>query len=73
MSMSIGEGEVRPTLLTVPEVLREARISKAFFFKLKKSGRGPRLTRIGDRVFVSRENLAAWLGQHEVGPETRAA
>jgi len=43
------------------------------FYKLVKAGKGPVLTRIGDRVFVSRENLMAWLAQHEVGPEARAA
>jgi predicted DNA-binding transcriptional regulator AlpA len=72
MSRSIEADDRQPTLLTVPEVLHEARISKAFFFKLTRSGQGPTLTRTGDRVFASRANLAAWLAQHEVRPEARA-
>ena len=68
MSMSMVGGDDRPALLTVPEVLREIRVSKSFFYKLAKSGRAPVLTKIGDRTFVSRENLSDWLAQREVGP-----
>jgi predicted DNA-binding transcriptional regulator AlpA len=73
MSMSMVDSEGRPVLLTVPEVLREARISRALFYKLLKSGQGPTLTRIGDRTLVSTENLMAWLTQREQRPEARTA
>ena len=74
MSMLIGTGDNRPALLTVPEVLREIRVSKSFFYKLAKSGRAPVRTKIGDRTFVSRENLADWLARREVpGAEVHAA
>jgi predicted DNA-binding transcriptional regulator AlpA len=66
MSMSMVDGDGRPTLLPVPEVLRAVPISKAFLYKLIKAGKGPVLTRIGDRTFVSRNNLEAWLAKHEV-------
>jgi predicted DNA-binding transcriptional regulator AlpA len=72
MSMSMETGDDRPALLTVPEVLREIRVSKAFFYKLAKSGRAPVLTKIGDRTFVSRDNLEDWLAKHEVA-RTQAA
>jgi hypothetical protein len=72
MTMSMETGDDRPALLTVPEVLREIRVSKAFFYKLAKSGRAPVLTKIGDRTFVSRENLSDWLAQREV-PGAQAA
>jgi predicted DNA-binding transcriptional regulator AlpA len=72
MSMSTGD-DGRPVLLEVPGVLREVPISRAHFYNLIKTGKGPVLTKIGDRTFVSRENLAAWLAQHEVRSEARAA
>ena len=72
MSMSMESGDTRPALLPVPDVLREVPISKAFLYKLIKAGKGPVLTRIGDRVFVSRGNLENWLAQREVGPGAEA-
>jgi hypothetical protein len=68
MFVSMGGGEGRSVLLTVPEVLREARISRAFFYKLVKAGKGPILTKLGDRTLISTENLTDWLAQREVGP-----
>jgi hypothetical protein len=59
-----------PAFLTVPEVLREARISRALFCKRVKSGQGPTLTRIGERTLISRQNLADWLSKQEVGGAT---
>ena len=71
--MSIGVSDNSSPLLPVSDVLREVPIGRAFLYKLIKTGKGSVLTRIGDRVFVSRENLAAWLARREVGPEARAA
>jgi predicted DNA-binding transcriptional regulator AlpA len=59
-------------LLTVPEVLEEARISRAFFYKLVRSGNGPTLTKLGDRTLVSPDNLKTWLKAREQEP-ARAA
>jgi predicted DNA-binding transcriptional regulator AlpA len=73
MSMLMSEGDGRPALLTVPDVLREIRVSRAFFYKMVKAGKGPRLTKLGDRTLVSAENLSDWLAQREVGPEPRVA
>ena len=71
--MSIGASDNSSPLLPVSDILREVPISRAFLYKLIKTGKGPVLTRIGDRVFVSRENLAAWLALREVRPEVHAA
>lgn len=66
MTMSMETGDGRPALLPLPAVLREVPISRAFLYKLIKAGKGPVLTRIGDRTFVSRDNLEDWLAKHEV-------
>jgi predicted DNA-binding transcriptional regulator AlpA len=63
-------GDRRRALLTVPEVLNEAQIIKAFFYKLLKAGEGPTLTKLDDRTLVSSENFKAWLKTRE---EVRAA
>lgn len=66
MSMLMSGSDGQPVLMTVPEVLREIRVSRAFFYKLAKSGRGPVLHKIGDRSLVSRKNLEDWLDKHEL-------
>jgi len=70
------EGGGGPTLLSVADVLSELRICKAFFYKLVRSARGPILTKIGDRTFVSRANLTSWLATCELnnftGEQTHA-
>jgi predicted DNA-binding transcriptional regulator AlpA len=76
MSMSISGDDGYQALLPIPDVLRTVPISRAFFYKLVKSGRGPVLHKIGDRTFVSRENLSDWIAQREVvdpGAEVHAA
>lgn len=35
-------------------------ISRAFFYKLVSSGRGPRLMKVGSRTLVSEEAAAEW-------------
>jgi predicted DNA-binding transcriptional regulator AlpA len=66
MSLALGTHGSRPSLLPVPTVLRKVPISRAYFYKLIKAGKGPVLHKIGDRTFVSEENLADWLSKHEV-------
>ena len=70
MPMSMEAGGRRPALLTVPEVLDQARISKAFFYKLLKAGKGPTLTKLGDRTLVSPANFRAWLKTRELSRPT---
>lgn len=35
-------------------------ISKSFFYKLIKEGRGPRLMKVGNRTLITREAGADW-------------
>ena len=41
-------------------------ISRAFYFKLRKMGEGPRETRIFDKVLISAEAEAEWHHTHQV-------
>jgi hypothetical protein len=45
---------------TIPEFCDQHRFSRAFFYKLLKAGKGPRITRLGARSFISNEDAAAW-------------
>jgi predicted DNA-binding transcriptional regulator AlpA len=45
---------------TIPEFCEEHRISTAFFYKLKKDGKAPRVTELGARRIVTDEDAAAW-------------
>jgi hypothetical protein len=35
-------------------------INEAFYYKLRKLGKGPRESRKGDKVIISRESAAEW-------------
>ena len=59
MSMSMAGDDSRPILLSVEDVPRELQIGKSFYYNLARDGKGPTLTKLGDRTFVSRENLEA--------------
>lgn len=50
----------------INEVCKISGISRAMLYKQIKLKRGPKITKIGRRSFVSSENLAAWLKQMEV-------
>lgn len=50
---------------TINETCQIARISRAMLYKLLKLKRGPKVTKIGRRSFVSSESLAIWLKQME--------
>jgi hypothetical protein len=45
---------------TIPEFCNAHRISLGFFYELQKSGRAPRVKRIGARRIVTAEAAAAW-------------
>lgn len=40
-------------------------ISRAFFYKLVRAGRGPRLMKVGTRTLVSEEAAAEWRKEME--------
>jgi hypothetical protein len=48
-------------------------ISEAFFFKLKKKGRGPREMAVGRRTLISIEAAADWRHEREADAATEAA
>jgi predicted DNA-binding transcriptional regulator AlpA len=59
-----------PALYTIPEFIRAHRISRGTFYNLiRRGGEGPRLTKIGRRRFVSREEAERWVKRH-TGSET---
>jgi predicted DNA-binding transcriptional regulator AlpA len=58
-------------IFSVPSFCAAFGISQAFFFKLQSEGRGPRLTRIGSRVFISHTAADDWCRAREA--ETAAA
>ena len=45
---------------SVDEFCADHRISRAFYYKLRREGRGPREMRVGSRVIVSDEAAADW-------------
>lgn len=51
--------------LSIPEACRAAGISRAMMYKLFRLKKGPPLTKIGRRSFVSSESLEAWLKKME--------
>ena len=48
-------------LLTVDEAARELRVCGRTLSRLAARGEGPPLTRIGRRVFIRADHLAAWV------------
>jgi predicted DNA-binding transcriptional regulator AlpA len=66
MGMSMGGGNGQPILLSVADVLQKLQVCKAFFYKMIRNGDGPTLTKLGDRTFVSTENLESWLKTREL-------
>ena len=59
-------GDVMPTYYSVDEIVSKLRISRGLFYKLARTGRGPVLTKLGERTRVSRESLEDWLAKHQV-------
>jgi len=50
-----------PTAMySVPSFCAAHGISESFFYQLKAEGRGPRVLKLGTRVFVTHEAAARW-------------
>jgi predicted DNA-binding transcriptional regulator AlpA len=60
------EVDFAPPPFTVPEFLDWAKIGRTLFYKLVKDGKGPKITKIGDRTLVRREEAVRWLAALEV-------
>jgi predicted DNA-binding transcriptional regulator AlpA len=53
------------SMFSVPAFLAEHGISRSLFYRLLKEGRGPRITKIGERTLVSAEAAAEWRSRME--------
>src|SRR4029077_2388951 len=51
--------------LTIPEFCEAHRISEAFYYKLKKQGKGPREMEVGVRKLITFESAAEWRRERE--------
>jgi hypothetical protein len=56
---------------TIDEFCEEHRFSRAFFYKLKKQGKAPRITPLGTRRIITIEDAAAW--RQAMSAQTAAA
>lgn len=48
-------------MFTIKEFCTYARISRTFYYDLRRKGKGPAETRIGSRVLISRDTAKDWL------------
>lgn len=53
-------------LHTIKDFCREHSISRSFFYKLRRQKKGPRITEIGGRRYISDESAAEWRKSMEV-------
>lgn len=60
-------------LSTVEEFLQRNRISKPTLYKLFREGKGPRVIRVGRRVFIAPEAEAEWRRSMEADGNADAA
>ena len=55
-----------PTAMySVPSFCAAHGISESFFYQLRAEGRGPRVLKLGARIFITFEAAAAWRRAHE--------
>jgi predicted DNA-binding transcriptional regulator AlpA len=47
--------------LSVMQFCQKHGISRAFFYKLSKEGKGPKLTKLGGRTIITQPNEAAFI------------
>ena len=50
-----------PIAYTITEFCAAYRISRPHYFRVRADGRGPRETRIGAKIIISRADADAWL------------
>jgi predicted DNA-binding transcriptional regulator AlpA len=55
--------------LSIPEFCAAHGISEAFYYKLKKQGKGPREMKIGARTLVTFESAAEWRRAREIATQ----
>jgi hypothetical protein len=52
--------ETSPALFSVEQFCADHGICRAFYYKLRRQGRGPAEIKLGTRTMVSVESAAAW-------------
>lgn len=57
-------------LQSIPAFCDENDISKAFFYKLRKEGKAPKITKLGSRSFITPDSRQDWL--ESLSQEARA-
>lgn len=56
----------QPTMLKLPEVLEEIRMSRAAFYRLRARGKAPKIIKLDNgQLRVRRRDLDAWWEEHE--------
>lgn len=54
-------------MLKLPEVLREIRMSRAAFYRMRARGQGPKLSKLPNgHLRVRRSDLDTWLDSQEI-------
>jgi hypothetical protein len=63
--------ETSRALFSIDQFCADHGICRAFYYKLRRAGRGPVEIKLGTRTMISVESAAAW--RHRMQAETRAA
>jgi hypothetical protein len=58
-----------PPIYSVSAFCKAHHIARSFLYQLLRDGRGPRVTKLGRRTFVTREAAAEW--RRRIEQETR--
>jgi predicted DNA-binding transcriptional regulator AlpA len=64
--------ELQPFFYNVPEFCDAAKISRSLFYSLQREGRGPRMTKLGDRSLISTTDARAWIERLPTTPAQAA-
>lgn len=65
--------EVIPETYTVETFCKSHNISRAFFYALRKQGKGPRVAKLGTRTIITREAASNWRAALDAAAEGVAA
>lgn len=59
--------EANQVAVSVAEFCRAVRISRSFFYRLRREGRGPATFKLGRKTLISTEAATSWLRGVEQG------
>lgn len=63
--LSHGGGKVCLRPLSIPEFCRFVGVSRSLYYRLARLGLAPRCLRLGRRVLIRAEEVAAWMERFE--------